>query len=171
MKKLIIILVVLSSFLAAKADFLADTTTAACPGLITFTADDGESWVWDFGDGSEKGHTNPAMHPYTYPGVYSVSCKITYSNGVCTTFVRIGYIAITRNGSTVHVQEYMDIKAFPNPVQNTLFLSEKVDYQVADVTGRILVTGSGNQVDMQDLPEGIYFCIINRKLTLKIVKK
>ena len=52
----------------------------------------GESWQWDFGDGSSSDKQDP-WHTYTQSGVYSV--RLVYSNGFCfDTFVKENRINI-----------------------------------------------------------------------------
>jgi PKD repeat protein len=41
------------------------------------------SWLWDFGDGSNSTEKNPC-HPYTSPGIYSVSLTIVNQSGNST---------------------------------------------------------------------------------------
>lgn len=56
----------------------------------------GENWVWTFGDGETKSQSSFSTitsHIYEEPGVYEVTLE--YSNGYCdSTIVKIGYIRV-----------------------------------------------------------------------------
>lgn len=58
----------------------------------------GESWFWDFGDGTTDTIQNPT-HVYTQTGTYNV--KLIYSNGYCT--------------DTIEKQQAVEIIAAPRP--------------------------------------------------------
>ncbi|MBT7827719.1 MAG: T9SS type B sorting domain-containing protein [Bacteroidetes bacterium] len=89
------------------ASFYSDTTTG-CQWLAyqfydssfkdTVNKSIGESWLWDFGDGSTDTVQNPA-HVYTETGKYTI--KLIYSNGFCT--------------DTIEKQQAVEIIAAPRP--------------------------------------------------------
>ncbi len=97
MKKLLILSFLTTfAWISYAGDFTADTTRACVPALITFTeTGGGVGWEWDFGDGSTKVYTNPAPHPYTSPGVYTITCKVTYSDGSSEVVTKTGYVTVS----------------------------------------------------------------------------
>jgi len=69
--------------------------TATCSGTVAFTDQSYysiTSWLWNFGDGSTSALQNPT-HTYTTSGTYSVSLKVTNSNGN-NTLVKPNYISV-----------------------------------------------------------------------------
>jgi len=50
------------------------------------------------------------------------------------------------------------LKIFPNPAENTVTISggENLNYQLRNVQGQLLKTGSGNKFDVSELPSGWY---------------
>ena len=80
-KILILSLLSLLAWHVKAQDFKADTTKGCVPAIINFNALIGDTWEWDFGDGSTPVFTNPASHAYTSAGVYTVKCTINFANG------------------------------------------------------------------------------------------
>ena len=80
-KILILSLLSLLAWHVKAQDFKADTTKGCVPALINFNALIGDTWEWDFGDGSTPVFTNPASHAYMSAGVYTVKCTINFANG------------------------------------------------------------------------------------------
>ena len=65
------------------AEFTANTTSGNEPLTVNFTdqsTNEPTSWLWDFGDGTTSTDQNP-IHPYTMPGVYNVTLKVTNAGG------------------------------------------------------------------------------------------
>jgi PKD repeat protein len=83
--------------LVVSADFSAATTSyCTAPASVSFTnaSANGQTWNWDFGDGSTSTDQNPT-HSYTNPGVYTV--VLTAGAGVCgsdaetkTSYITVG---------------------------------------------------------------------------------
>jgi hypothetical protein len=72
--------------------------------------------------------------------------------------------------ASVSGNEYDELKIFPNPVEDFLTITSKEitgDYYVRDLSGRILLTGSGNKIDVSTLKAGYYLLAIpkNRVFT------
>lgn len=61
-------------------------------------------------------------------------------------------------------------KAFPNPVQDVLYISSSsVDYQLFNASGLLSLEGNGQSISMRDLRPGIYFLSIRNEVQ-KIIK-
>jgi hypothetical protein len=59
---------------------------------------------------------------------------------------------------------------YPNPVSHKLFLSEIQDYEVYSSSGILMFKGSGNEITMQNLPNGLYIIIIDNE-SYKVLKR
>ncbi|MFA5416236.1 MAG: PKD domain-containing protein, partial [Methanoregula sp.] len=76
----------------------ANTTTGNDPLTVQFTGTsqlEGNTWHWDFGDGTNSTEQNP-LHVYTTPGSYSVNLSITNSSG-SNCLVKTSYITVTKS--------------------------------------------------------------------------
>lgn len=68
------------------AEFAMATANPAAGASVEFaggTDNGGQSWLWDFGDGSTSSIANPA-HTYAFPGVYPVTLTVIGSRGSAT---------------------------------------------------------------------------------------
>jgi hypothetical protein len=63
------------------------------------------------------------------------------------------------------------LSGWPNPTVGTLHLSQAVDFQLLDATGRILIQGFGNTVQLEGLPAGIYFLKTAEGPSLRVVRQ
>lgn len=89
------------------------------------------SWMWDFGDGTQSNLQDPQQHIYPSQGLYTVT--LTVSNGILSdTEVKIGYISV--EGPTPPTADFT--ASTQTPVVNT-----PVDFQ--DLSD----PGSAGQVD------------------------
>lgn len=89
------------------SDFTAaETVFCSAPANVTFTntGTNGETWMWDFGDGTTSTDQNPA-HTYSTLGTYTVA--LTTSAGVCgsdaetkTAFITVGAEAPVTTGAS-----------------------------------------------------------------------
>ena len=81
------------------ADFTASDSIGCFPFPVKFTdkseVNDGviNSWQWDFGDGNTSTEQHPS-HTYTGTGNYTVTLKVTSSNGCTKSFSKSQYIQI-----------------------------------------------------------------------------
>lgn len=130
MKKLLIIsFLTLVAYVANAGNFVADTTKGCVPMVITFTENGGGvGWEWDFGDGSTPVYTNPAPHPYTTAGVYTVTCKVTYQDGTSEIVTKRNYIIVsagptvsfTANKTSICPWETINFTSTVNPGGNAV---------------------------------------------------
>ena len=102
MKKLLILsCLTIITWLANAGNFKADTTKVCTGTVVTFSdLGGGVGWEWDFGDGSSISVTNPATHPYNIGGVFTVTCKVKYSDGSSEILTKTNYITVSA-GPTV----------------------------------------------------------------------
>lgn len=73
--------------------------------------------------------------------------------------------------SSVSVNSLRTLKAHPNPVSgDVLNISEPIDFQMFDVSGRWIMQGKAvQQMDVSDLSPGMYFIITDQQEILKII--
>jgi len=64
-------------------------------------------------------------------------------------------------------------KIYPNPVKYTLNISYSnlEDYMMYNIKGEQVLKGTDNTIDVSTLSDGLYFLIINKKTTFKIIKQ
>ena len=64
--------------------------------------------------------------------------------------------------------------AYPNPTKGTLFITEKADITLTDLSGKLLLEEKNvNQLEMSSLPVGMYFLRFgdNLKQNIKVIKE
>jgi len=120
----------------------ADFTASPNGGVVTFTdqSTGGNSYNWDFGDGTGSTQQNP-VHVYANAGNYTVTLITTNTNGCSDT---ISYtFDITLVGVEPGSGDLFTINGvYPNPFQNAVYfdlyfpVAGTVDIAVADVLGR-----------------------------------
>lgn len=76
------------------ADFTVDKTSGCAPLVVNFLdiSNQGNSWLWDFGNGVTSTEQNPTFI-FTQPGFYSITL-ITSENGISDTIVRSSLIRV-----------------------------------------------------------------------------
>ncbi len=166
---------------APVADFMGDPTFGEAPLQVTFnnqTTGEVEQYDWDFGDGGVSQDENP-VHEYVTVGNYSVSLTATGPGGVDTE-TKVDYILIPVGLNDKPVAAYF---VYPNPVSQNLqvvFPDEQPrQLTLRDENGlEVLQMSSQNkedQLDMTNLPSGIYYLTIQEngepKATVKVLRK
>ncbi len=66
------------------------------------------------------------------------------------------------------------VKLYPNPVKDILnitYPNGASNFKMFDVTGKLLVEGSGTQVDLSDFQNGVYFIKVENSEAVKFIKK
>lgn len=69
--------------------------------------------------------------------------------------------------------EQVNITVYPNPVEKILYvngLTEDSDIKVINLTGEIIKQVKAQEVDVENLPKGVYILNVNNKMT-KFIKK
>ncbi|MCB0703986.1 MAG: T9SS type A sorting domain-containing protein [Saprospiraceae bacterium] len=121
------------------------------------------SWHWDYGNGYETDERNPAPYDYPEDGTYTI--VLTTENYCCSETFEYE----VQVGETVAVHELVE-KPFsvqPNPAQDYLLIESKdgaeMVYQLFDITGRLLYSGTVNgntQLDLSGVDAGLYLLSI-----------
>ncbi|RYY00358.1 MAG: PKD domain-containing protein, partial [Gammaproteobacteria bacterium] len=75
-------------------DFTASPNPVCAYGIIQFTgiANEGDTWQWDFGDGSGISTQSPT-HQYVSPGSYNVTLTVT-NNGCPLALPKPGFVSV-----------------------------------------------------------------------------
>jgi PKD repeat protein len=162
-----------------------DTIT---PLRVTFTdlsAYEPDHWLWLFGDGVVYDTTasGEVFHSFPAAGLYTVCLVVSNINSSDTSCftIQVGETV----GSTDQSERLHPIAAFPNPVHQFLSLQvqgisdwQRVDAVIYDqlgrVAGRTAWRGGTGQVNMAELPEGVYALDISvegqKKGIVRVVK-
>lgn len=150
--------------------------------VATFTniSENATSYHWNFGDGSESTENSPT-HEYSLAGTYIVT--LTAKNEECEnvfdiyseTIVIESTTSIEENVKTIHFDIY------PNPVQNKIFIQTLDNIEqisVLDITGECVyvpvmekVMFNTYLIDIEHLPNGVYFIQLTADSRLPLVKK
>jgi len=152
------------------ARFRWDFEDTLTPLRVTFTdlsAYGPDHWQWLFGDGVVYDTTTSGevFHSFPAPGLYTVclvASNINSADTLCYA-IQVGEMV----GSTAPAERTHHIAAFPNPVYQLLSLQvqgiadwQRVDAVIYDqlgrVAGRTAWRGGTGQINMAELPGGVY---------------
>ena len=85
----------------------------------------------------------------------------------------LGTAALTANVAGLHDVFYgNDVKIFPNPFSNSISLSglDNVDYQITDLTGKIIQSGNATGKIETEFESGVYYLVIRKPAGIKPIK-
>jgi gliding motility-associated-like protein len=86
-------------------------------------SENGDKYVWDFGDGSASEESNPS-HLYTKEGVYSVTLKVTTPNNCTDIYQKESSVVVESSGKI----EYPNVfSPFARISENKVFLPAVID--------------------------------------------
>jgi|GEM_PF-2404119 len=66
------------------------------------------------------------------------------------------------------------LKIFPNPAQESLFIANALEtdqYEVTDISGKVILQGYGNTVALTSLRPGVYFLVVDEEKPISFVKE
>ncbi|MEA3494668.1 MAG: M4 family metallopeptidase [Bacteroidota bacterium] len=163
----------------------ADFNFSINDSRVSFTniSSDAVNYIWDFNDGNYDSINTSPVHIYTTTGDYDV--KLLAENG-CGFDSTTKTINITSSIEDANIIDNLNI--YPNPANNKLNISfetinsEDVSIQFINILGKTFITkkikGKINnhktEIDISNLPKGIYFIKIKNKegaIIKKIIKK
>lgn len=139
----------------------------AYPFVVQFlnTSTDGNTYLWDFGDGNTSTEVNP-IHTYSVAAQYTVTLTVTNSCGTNTTSQQVIVLAtgLTENSNP------LSVNVSPVPATSDLFLTVEsnglthVRLLVFDMLGNTVkeenignVSGKWSKtIDVSTLPKGVY---------------
>ena len=89
----------------------------------------------------------------------------------------VDYVRVYQLNSTLAVIKAKNdtiASVYPNPVKNVFtinYSNSNTKYKVYDVSGKILITGTGSKVDASILDNGVYFVQVENLKPIKIIKE
>ncbi|HOH99747.1 MAG TPA: M4 family metallopeptidase [Bacteroidales bacterium] len=125
---------------------VADYSFTQSGDLAQFTnlTQNGNVFHWDFGDGNTSNQVSPS-HLYATTGTYDV--KLVSFNG-CGSDSITYQVPVIITGTNPLVANDMEIKVWPNPAKDMLYVSfppawmiHPVSYRISDILGRPVETG------------------------------
>lgn len=128
---------------------------------------------WDFGDGNTTIETSTvAQHSYESNGDFLLSCDI-YRQGQQGQQIFAGRVSTIIHVGTDGIEEFFGemFSFYPNPTHDVLFVQTlratslpAETYRIANLMGQTLQTGNldgeKQQIDVSNLPNGLYFLTI-----------
>ncbi|MFO7656592.1 MAG: FN3 associated domain-containing protein [Bacteroidales bacterium] len=161
-----------TSVIKTAADFLLTISREGTTGNVYYTTDGSDPRAWDL-----KGSVSASAIT-----VNGSSAIITINK---STIVK----ARTKNGSDwspmheikilsgettsqelVKADKTQKLQLYPNPVSDILYLSKDKEYTLYSSLGILVLNGKGSEVKMNNLPNGLYFIIIDN-VTYKVLKR
>ena len=89
----------------------------------------------------------------------------------------VDYVRVYQLNSNLAVNKAKNdtiTSVYPNPVKNVFtinYSNSNAKYKVYDVSGKILITGTGSKIDVSKLKNGIYFIRVENLKPIKIIKE
>ena len=148
------------------------STWNAYPTYSSSTA----SAIWHWGDGTSTPGLYPS-HTYSVAGKYNI-CVSAYNGNGCSVSVcqndsvyrlsNSNMVYVNVINSTTGINQFSNtntIKIYPNPANNkiTIDANDIVDVKLFDVLGNQITSTKQNQIDVSNLPEGVYFIQVQTK--------
>ncbi|MBK6930189.1 MAG: S8 family serine peptidase [Saprospirales bacterium] len=122
-------------------------TWSATAGTVTFTntSANGQSYLWNFGDGNTSTEVSP-VHIYAAPGAYTVTLTVT---NVCSSTSKSQTFDLTFVG-TQELAEISNIRILPNPTEGDFMVelnslrTVTLQLHLLDAQGRLVKTIGAN---------------------------
>lgn len=98
--------------------------------------------------------------------------NLTFPNQYLVDYVRVYQYNPSLSVNNANKQEVS--KVYPNPVKNILnidYPTSNPKYKLFDVSGKLLLSGSGLKVDVNKLSSGVYFVQVEDLKSIKIIKE
>lgn len=146
--------------------------------VINNTSENGVTYHWDFGDGTNSSDPNPGPHMYSATGVYTIILTVTGECGTAT-FTQI-FNAVALNNEEF---EGGSISLYPNPTTDYINISfadvnaGEAQFQIIDITGKVIkvaqapvYAGSIQTLDVSSLKSGIYQVGISLNGSTKFIR-
>ncbi|MFN0174918.1 MAG: PKD domain-containing protein [Saprospiraceae bacterium] len=149
-----------------EADFSWQTLPG---GLVQFTnlSQNGETYTWDFGDGSPQQNGFNIQHDYSTSGTYVVTLIVSSPCGVSL----IQHDVVVQVVGTNEVQRLRTLNLFPNPASSWLMLdwsetgSQPIEIQMFDSSGRLVFLtknppGQTLKISLNELRVGLFQILV-----------
>ncbi|MCF8465365.1 MAG: PKD domain-containing protein, partial [Flavobacteriales bacterium] len=133
--------------------------------LFQNTSSFGDSYLWEFGDGSTSTDESP-VHVYSELGVYQVTLTVTNACGIQSVTLTVNTVF-----TGIATAQTNGFSLYPNPASTELFLQsnlamdEKVQLDIVSITGPLIrstqITGiqadNRTQINVNGLAQGVYY--------------
>ncbi len=142
----------------------------------------GNSYSWDFGDGSTSTQQNPT-HSYPTAGTFTVTLIVTSPQGCSDTSNQI--IQALVNGIN-DLSNNFEVTIFPNPTRSDIQIqlnssTSKMDVSLFNILGERIILehflevqiGKANTISLEKIPAGIYYLEISdgsQQMSKRIIK-
>lgn len=155
----------------------ADFTVRVEEGVVTFInlTRNSDSFEWDFGDGSPIVTDKNPVFAYDNDGPFEATLTATNGCGTATATLTIDAMILNNENPLLK-----NIRIFPNPVQNQLFIDVDLTESIKEINivaadGREMYKGvafeNNQSVNMAKWKSGIYFVIITTSKGDRTVEK
>ncbi len=152
-------------------------------GLVQFNnlSQNGDTYTWDFGDGSPQENGFNIEHDYTSSGAYVVTLIVSNPCGIALYQQEITVMVL----GTDDVKELGALRIFPNPAHQWLSVDwratgiQVLDIQLFDGAGRVVYTrkqptGTVIEIPLEALPTGVYQLLLgcnNGRISRAVMKQ
>ena len=66
--------------------------------------------------------------------------------------------------------ESFELNLYPNPAMDFVYFNNSVDYRIFSPSGKLVIKGTGNHIDITTLTSGIYYLKSDKIKFLKFIK-
>ena len=66
--------------------------------------------------------------------------------------------------------ESFELNLYPNPAMDFVYFNNSVDYRIFSPSGKLVIKGTGNHIDITTLTSGIYYLKSDKNQILKFIK-
>ena len=139
-------------------------------GLVQFSnlSQNGETYTWDFGDGTAQQSGFNIQHDYTSSGTYVVTLIVNSPCGVSI----IQQDVVVQVVGTSEVEQLKHLNLFPNPASQWLTLdwsetgTQPIDIQMFDASGKLVFltknpVGQNLKISLNDLSPGLFQILVS----------
>jgi len=121
---------------------------------------------------------NPFKKPqYLLLNLAMIANAATVSNLPFPNQYLVDYARVYQYNTSLSVNEFQKgdpVKIYPNPVKDMLNITYPdgvLNFKMYDVSGKLLVQGSGTQVDLSDFQKGVYYIKLQNSEAIKFIKE
>jgi hypothetical protein len=147
------------------------------------------NYIWNWGDGSSPSVGVNPSHTYATAGFYNICLTITDGNGCSDSYCLGSNLAVYLPQSIItlnvvsQLPPYLGLETnhstkmliYPNPSKGIFYFNDNSQIKTVKVYNamgqEVLSQSNQQQIDLSDLPSGLYFARVNGNATLKLLKE